>query len=123
MNLQGNTFFFPWEVSLMEWLQANLGESFLKVISYLSLFGELQDTNSRDGFAAGCDIEDRILRDTRGSVFLHGILAVQVDDRVIGRDHHRTGANVAAIGLQNRLIFLVCRGPGCFPGIDLDLFP
>ena len=40
MNLQGNTFFFPWEVSLMEWLQANLGESFLKVISYLSLFGE-----------------------------------------------------------------------------------
>ncbi len=40
MNLQGNTFFFPWEVSLMEWLQANLSEPFLNVLSQLSMFGE-----------------------------------------------------------------------------------
>lgn len=40
MNLQGNTFFFPWEVSLMEWLQANLSEPWLSVISALSMFGE-----------------------------------------------------------------------------------
>lgn len=40
MNLQGNTFFFPWEVSLMEWLQANLSEPWLSVVSALSMFGE-----------------------------------------------------------------------------------
>ena len=40
MNLQGNTFFFPWEVSLMEWIQAHLGEPWLSVVSTLSMFGE-----------------------------------------------------------------------------------
>lgn len=40
MNLQGNTFFFPWEVSLMEWIQAHLSEPWLSVVSTLSMFGE-----------------------------------------------------------------------------------
>ena len=40
MALTGNTFFFGWEVSLMEWLQANLGSGFIGVISFFSAFGE-----------------------------------------------------------------------------------
>ena len=40
MELTGNTFFFPWEVSLMEWLQNALGGSAAGVISFLSAFGE-----------------------------------------------------------------------------------
>ena len=40
MALTGNTFFFPFEVSLMEWLQAHLGSSAISVISFLSAFGE-----------------------------------------------------------------------------------
>ena len=40
MALTGNTFFFNWEVSLMEWLQANLGSGFTGVISFFSAFGE-----------------------------------------------------------------------------------
>ena len=38
--LTGNTFFFDWEVSLMEWLQANLSDGFISVISFFSAFGE-----------------------------------------------------------------------------------
>ena len=38
--LTGSTFFFPWEVSLMEWLQATLPESVIRVISVFSMFGE-----------------------------------------------------------------------------------
>jgi len=40
MELTGNTFFFPWEVSLMERLQANLGGTGLNILSFLSAFGE-----------------------------------------------------------------------------------
>ena len=40
MELTGNTFFFPWEVSLMEWLQNTLGGSAAGVVSFLSAFGE-----------------------------------------------------------------------------------
>ena len=40
MELQGSTFFFPWEVGLMEWLQAHLGEPWISVLSALSMFGE-----------------------------------------------------------------------------------
>lgn len=40
MELTGNTFFFPWEVSLMEWLQNTLGGSAAGAISFLSAFGE-----------------------------------------------------------------------------------
>ena len=36
----GNTFFFPWEVSLMEWLQANLGDTVISFMQFFSLFGE-----------------------------------------------------------------------------------
>ncbi|MBR6185031.1 MAG: phosphatase PAP2 family protein [Clostridia bacterium] len=38
--LTGNTFAFDWEVSLMEWLQTNLGDGFISVISFFSAFGE-----------------------------------------------------------------------------------
>ena len=38
--LTGNAFAFDWEVSLMEWLQANLGEGVISVISFFSAFGE-----------------------------------------------------------------------------------
>ncbi|MBR2822993.1 MAG: phosphatase PAP2 family protein [Clostridia bacterium] len=40
MELTGNTFFFPWEVSLEEWLQANLGSTGTGIISFFSAFGE-----------------------------------------------------------------------------------
>ena len=36
----GNTFFFPWEVTLMEWLQANISDAWISFISFFSLFGE-----------------------------------------------------------------------------------
>ena len=36
----GNTFFFPWEVSLMEWLQAHIGSTGISIISLFSMFGE-----------------------------------------------------------------------------------
>ncbi|MBR4539546.1 MAG: phosphatase PAP2 family protein [Clostridia bacterium] len=38
--LTGNSFAFDWEVSLMEWLQTNLGDGFISVISFFSAFGE-----------------------------------------------------------------------------------
>ncbi len=40
MEAIGNSFFFDWEISLMEWLQANIGEAAGFVISELSFFGE-----------------------------------------------------------------------------------
>ena len=39
MELTGNTFSFPWEASLMEWLQTHLSGA-VPVISFLSAFGE-----------------------------------------------------------------------------------
>lgn len=36
----GYTFFFTWEVSLMEWLQAHIGSTGVSFISNFSLFGE-----------------------------------------------------------------------------------
>ena len=40
MAASGNTFFFSWEVNLMQWLQANIGEAGISVISRFSMFGE-----------------------------------------------------------------------------------
>lgn len=40
MSISGNTFFFQWEVSLMEWLQANIGSVGISIISFFSMFGE-----------------------------------------------------------------------------------
>ena len=37
---QGNRFFFDWEISLMEWLQAGLREGAIGFLSQLSMFGE-----------------------------------------------------------------------------------
>lgn len=39
-TLVGNTFFFNWEISFMEWLQARLPEWCVPIISALSMFGE-----------------------------------------------------------------------------------
>ncbi len=36
----GNRFFFGWEIALMEWLQAHLGEGAIGALSKLSMFGE-----------------------------------------------------------------------------------
>ena len=40
MAAAGNTLFFPWEVSLMEWLQANIGDAGISILSFFSTFGE-----------------------------------------------------------------------------------
>ncbi|MBP3239820.1 MAG: phosphatase PAP2 family protein [Oribacterium sp.] len=40
MTAIGNTFFFQWEVTLMEWLQANLGSAAISLMSFCSVFGE-----------------------------------------------------------------------------------
>ena len=40
MAATGNTFFFPWEVSLMEWLQAHMGDAGISILSFFSMFGE-----------------------------------------------------------------------------------
>ena len=40
MPVIGNTFFFSWEVSLMEWLQAHIGSTGISIISLFSMFGE-----------------------------------------------------------------------------------
>ena len=40
MEAVGNTFFFPWEVSLMEWLQTNIGSTGISILSFFSMFGE-----------------------------------------------------------------------------------
>ncbi len=36
----GNTFFFTWEVSLMEWLQTHISNTGISFMSFFSLFGE-----------------------------------------------------------------------------------
>ena len=36
----GNTFFFTWEVSLMEWLQTHISDAGISFMSFFSLFGE-----------------------------------------------------------------------------------
>lgn len=38
--MQGNKFFFGWEVTLMEWLQANMGSFGAAASSFLAYFGE-----------------------------------------------------------------------------------
>jgi len=38
--MSGNSFFFGWEISFLEWLQAHLGPVAVNVISLLSAFGE-----------------------------------------------------------------------------------
>ena len=40
MAATGNTFFFNWEVSLMEWLQSHIGGFGIAIISFFSMFGE-----------------------------------------------------------------------------------
>ena len=40
MVATGNTFFFPWEVNLMEGLQRNIGSTGISIISFFSMFGE-----------------------------------------------------------------------------------
>lgn len=40
MAATGNTFFFPWEVNLMEWLQGHIGGAGISIISLFSIFGE-----------------------------------------------------------------------------------
>ena len=40
MATTGSTFFFPWEVSLMEWLQSHIGGAGISLISFFSMFGE-----------------------------------------------------------------------------------
>ncbi len=40
MAATGNTFFFPWEVSLMEWLQGHISATGISIISFFSMFGE-----------------------------------------------------------------------------------
>ena len=40
MVATGNTIFFPWEVSLMEWLQSHIGNAGISIISFFSMFGE-----------------------------------------------------------------------------------
>ena len=40
MVASGNSFFFPWEVNLMEWLQSHISGAGISVISRFSMFGE-----------------------------------------------------------------------------------
>ena len=40
ITADGNTFFFPWEVQLMEWLQTHLGSTWISIMSFFSMFGE-----------------------------------------------------------------------------------
>ena len=40
MAATGNTFFFPWEVNLMEWLQSHIGGAGISILSFFSIFGE-----------------------------------------------------------------------------------
>ena len=40
MAVSGSTFFFPWEVTLMEWLQTHISEAGISIFSFLSMFGE-----------------------------------------------------------------------------------
>ena len=38
--LSGNTYFFPWEVNLIEWLQTHIDGAGISLISHFSIFGE-----------------------------------------------------------------------------------
>ena len=40
MAATGSTFFFPWEVSLMEWLQTHINGVGIGMLSFFSMFGE-----------------------------------------------------------------------------------
>lgn len=40
MAASGNTFFFLWEVRLMEWMQTHLGDMLISIMQFFSLFGE-----------------------------------------------------------------------------------
>ena len=40
MTATGSTFFFTWEVALMEWLQAHISSAGVSFISLFSMFGE-----------------------------------------------------------------------------------
>ena len=40
MAVSGNTFFFLWEVNLIEWLQAHIGGAVISILSPFSMFGE-----------------------------------------------------------------------------------
>ena len=40
MVASGNSFFFPWEVNLMEWLQSHISGAGMSFISLFSMFGE-----------------------------------------------------------------------------------
>ena len=40
MTLTGSTFFFPWEIRLMEFLQAHIGGAGVSLVSSFSIFGE-----------------------------------------------------------------------------------
>ena len=40
MAASGSTFFFEWEVNLMEWLQTHLGGAGISIMSFFSMFGE-----------------------------------------------------------------------------------
>lgn len=40
MAATGNTFFFQWEVNLMEWLQSHISSAGISILSCLSMFGE-----------------------------------------------------------------------------------
>ena len=40
MAITGSTFFFSWEVALMEWIQAHMGNIGIYVMSFFSMFGE-----------------------------------------------------------------------------------
>ena len=50
----GVTFFFDWEVSLMEWLQSNMGSFGVAVASFCSLFGDSLFTVLIIGFLYWC---------------------------------------------------------------------
>ena len=41
MTLTGSTFFFPWEIRLMEFLQAHIGGAGVSLVSSFSIFGGL----------------------------------------------------------------------------------
>ena len=38
--MDGNTFYFEWEVSLMQWLQSWLGTVGIAIASFFTMFGE-----------------------------------------------------------------------------------
>ncbi|MBR6088314.1 MAG: phosphatase PAP2 family protein, partial [Anaerolineaceae bacterium] len=40
MEITGNTFFYEWEVSLMSWLQANIGTFGIKLAGFFTMLGE-----------------------------------------------------------------------------------